>query len=236
MKRVSIHFFALITLAFSACQNDQPINPGTGANNVLVNSDFSTGTDGWTGDYTDYSVQQEGIMDFSFKHEPLPAPLNTAEKALKISGSNRSDDMFMFVKRKVTGLKANTDYRLKFDLEMASQYADNSVGIGGSPAKAVFLKVGASATEPVKVKKNDYYELSIDKGNQSSGGKDMIVIGHVGAGDDVTQYKLIQRTNQETPFTAKTNDKGELWVIVGTDSGFEGITTLYYNKIKVTAL
>lgn len=234
MKRVSIHFLALVALAFTACQNDETVNPGT--NNVLVNSDFNTGTDGWTGDYTDYGVQQEGIMDFSFKHEGLPAPLSTTDKALKLSGSNRSDDMFMFVKRKLTGLKANTEYQLRFDLEIASQYGDNSVGIGGSPGSSVFLKVGASATEPVKVKKNDFYELSIDKGNQSSGGKDMVVIGHVGAGNDVTQYKLIQRNNGEKAFKAKTNDKGELWVIVGTDSGFEGITTLYYNRIKVTAI
>ncbi|GAA4466669.1 hypothetical protein GCM10023189_49170 [Nibrella saemangeumensis] len=235
MKRVTIQLFALVALAFTACQKDQ-IVPGPGENKVLINSDFSAGTDGWTGDFTDYDVQQESIMDFSFRHEALPAPLNTSEKALKISGSNRSDDMFMFVKRKVTGLKANTEYRLQFDLEIASQYADNSVGIGGSPALAVYLKAGASATEPVKVKKGTYYDISIDKGNQSSGGKDAMLLGHVGAGDDVNQYKLIQRSNKEQPFTAKTNDKGELWVIIGTDSGFEGITTLYYNKIKVTAL
>ena len=60
------------------------------------------------------------------------------------------------------------------------------------------------------------------------------MLGNIGAGDDATQYKLIQRSTAE-PITAKTNGTGELWLLVGTDSGFEGLTTLYYNKIKVVA-
>lgn len=227
--------YGLLGLAalVSACQQDN--DSVTPDNGVVVNSDFKQNTDSWTGDFTDYSTQQDSIMEFSLTHKGLPAPLDTTKKALRITGSNRSDDMFMFVKRKVTGLTANTTYQLRFDIELASMYADNSVGIGGSPGGSVYLKAGASAAEPAKVKENDFYHLNLDKGNQAEGGKDLIVLGNVGAGTDVTQYKLIQRDNAAKTFSAKTNDKGELWVIVGTDSGFEGITTLYYNKIKVTA-
>jgi hypothetical protein len=30
------------------------------------------------------------------------------------------------------------------------------------------------------------------------------------------------------------NSRGELWLLVGTDSGFEGLTALYYQRIDVT--
>nr|WP_293835061.1 hypothetical protein [uncultured Arsenicibacter sp.] len=233
MKRTFMYGLLGLAALVSACQQDN--DSVTPDNGVVVNSDFKQNTDSWTGDFTDYSTQQDSIMAFSLTHKGLPAPLDTTKKALRISGSNRSDDMFMFVKRKVTGLTANTTYQLRFDIELASMYADNSIGSGGSPGGSVYLKAGASATEPAKVKENDFYHLNLDKGNQAEGGKDLIVLGNVGAGTDVTQYKLIQRDNATKTFSAKTNDKGELWVIVGTDSGFEGITTLYYNKIKVTA-
>ena len=75
-------------------------------------------------------------------------------------------------------------------------------------------------------------ELNIDKGNQSVGGKDMIPIGNVGVSDTTTRYTLIRRANS-TPLVKSTNSLGELWLIVGTDSGFEGLTDIYYGSIKV---
>jgi hypothetical protein len=35
-------------------------------------------------------------------------------------------------------------------------------------------------------------------------------------------------------FNARTASDGSLWIAIGTDSGFEGITTLYYDRIAVT--
>jgi hypothetical protein len=35
-------------------------------------------------------------------------------------------------------------------------------------------------------------------------------------------------------FTIRTDANGEVWVCIGTDSGFESRTTLYYNQITLT--
>jgi hypothetical protein len=35
-------------------------------------------------------------------------------------------------------------------------------------------------------------------------------------------------------FTITTDANGEVWVCIGTDSGFEATTTLYYNQITLT--
>ncbi|MCD4693477.1 MAG: T9SS type A sorting domain-containing protein, partial [Calditrichales bacterium] len=40
--------------------------------------------------------------------------------------------------------------------------------------------------------------------------------------------------NISHPFPITTDAGGEVWLIIGTDSGFEATTTLYYNKIDVT--
>lgn len=198
--------------------------------------DFNAGVQGWTGGFTDYSVVQDSAMfEFKLGQTKLPAPLDTTKKGFRIEGMNRSDDLFMFIKTKLVNLAPNTTYDVLFSVDFASMYGDSLVGIGGSPSKSVYLKAGASGTEPVKVRKDDQYVLNVDKGNQSTGGKDAVLLGDVSIGNTgQMKYKTINRNNGSGPaLKAKTNDKGELWVFVGTDSGFEGLTTLYYQRVRV---
>jgi hypothetical protein len=219
-----------ILLTFSACQQENvPLQPG-----LPYHSNFQTDADGWTADIVDYGTAQDSIMEFKSTRTSLPTPLDANRKSLMLESMNRSDDAFMFLKKKVTGLQPNTDYALTFEIELASQYATNSVGAGGSPGSSVYLKAGATAIEPIKEKKDNFYSLNIDKGIQANDGEDAIVLGDVGTGDDVTGYKLITRSNANKPFMARSNNQGELWLLIGTDSAFEGLTTLYYSSIKVT--
>ncbi|MBD2705489.1 hypothetical protein IC229_33065 [Spirosoma sp. BT702] len=217
-----------------ACQ-DQKV-PDPEVNKMSTSTDFQSNIEDWSADFTDYGVAQENSMEFKSDRQNLPDPLDKNRKALMVSGQNRSASMFMFIKKKISGLQPNTEYKLLFEVELASKYPVNSVGIGASPSLGVILKAGASSTEPVKVKNGDYYNLNLDKGDIISEGKDLITLGHVGIDNESDQYALIQRNNKEKIFTAKTNDSGELWLIVGTDSGFEGLTTLYYTNVKVTPL
>ncbi|MGV3557664.1 hypothetical protein [Larkinella arboricola] len=228
MKQVKWAVAAFCLLIGAACQNDEVVPDGP----VTINSDFKTNTDGWAAEITDYPLDQKDILEFQSGHKALPAPLDSSKKAFMVSSHNRPDDLFMFLKKKVTGLRPNQTYKVSFEVELASMYANNSAGIGGSPGSSVFLKAGASTIEPKSVKEGNEYRLNIPKGNQAEDSDTVPVLGTIGAGDDVTQYKLIQRKT-EKPITVKTNDAGELWLLVGTDSGFEGVTTLYYNTIKV---
>jgi hypothetical protein len=199
--------------------------------------DFSTADQGWTGDFADYPEGDSIGYELLFKHDTLPTNLNQnkTKKALLISGNNGSDDLFMFVKRKLSGLRPNATYELLFNIQLASNAPTNAVGVGGAPGESVYLKVGATLEEPKKeLDVDNMLRMNIDKGNQSEDGEDMIVIGHVGVAPTTTQYASISRNNNSTSsFIATTDSNGELWLIVGTDSGFEGTTTLYYMKIDV---
>lgn len=217
-------------LTFTACQQEStPLQPG-----LPYQSSFQRDNDGWVAEITDYGTAQSDIMEFKSAHQGLPAPLDATRKSILIESMNRSDDAFMFLKRRVTGLTPNTDYSLIFDIELASKYPANSIGIGGSPGSSVFLKAGASAIEPVKILKDGFYTINIDKGAQNNEGANAILLGNISSGSETDDYALISRSNIDKPFIARSSDKGELWLLVGTDSGFEGLTTLYYSRINVT--
>jgi hypothetical protein len=201
---------------------------------VTVTFDFFDDASGWIGDFSDYPVGEEEFYELNYGFSHLPSPLDTMKGALKISGNNHSDDLFMFIKYRVMGLRADASYKVNFDIEFASNAPTNAMGVGGAPGEGVTMKVGAVTRQPAKVAgDDDFYTMNLDKGNQSASGTDMFAIGHIGVSDTTTVYTLINRNNNSNPFVVTADNYGEFWVIIGTDSGFEATTTLYYRKIKL---
>ena len=224
MKKCTL--FLVLPVLFS-CSKDE-VAP---SQEEQFSYDFKSGPEGWTGGFSDYSGPEEDY-ELVFEYSHLPPPLDTQEGALKLSGWNMSDDLFMFVKKEIKGLKPNAEYSLLFNVEFASNVGKDMFGIGGSPGESVYVKVGATAIEPRKVVEARGYRMNIDKGNQSTSGADMITIGNFANGTEENSYVLKTVAN-ESPFKVVTNPEGSLWLTVGTDSGFEGTTTIYYNNIKV---
>ena len=202
-----------------------------------VSFDFNQSEDGWKADFSDLPSNGEdsSFYELKYAYTNLPANLGT-QKAIMLSGNNHSDDLFMFIKRKISGLIPNTPYTLVFEVELASNAPKGSVGIGGSPGESVYLKAGASGIEPVKIIQSDRYVLNVDKGNQSTAGSNSVILGDIAIPSPAYEYALITRSNASRagqPFIAQSNNNGEIWLMVGTDSGFEGTTTIYYTKVKV---
>lgn len=195
---------------------------------------FDEDAQGWEGDFADYPVGVEEFYELEYSHTRLPAPLDTTRGALMLSGSNRSDDLFMYIKRRITNLLPETVYHITFHVEFASNVADGMAGIGGSPGESVYVKAGAAAGEPDRIIDDmDYYRMNIDIGNQSQDGSDMVVIGDFSNNTDQEVYTIKAVANDNQAFSVLSSDTGELWIIVGTDSGFEGTTTIYYSNIRV---
>ena len=194
---------------------------------------FTTGEEGWIANFADYPAGEEVFYELDFQWSPLPNPLDTNQNSLFITGINHSDDLFMYIKKNITGLLPNTAYTVTFDIEFASIYPTNAVGVGGAPGEGVTMKAGVTLVEPISFIEDDTVFINIDKGNQTNGGIDMDVIGHVGVADDTTEYTLITNNNFPEPFAITTDSNGEVWLIIGTDSGFEATTALYYNQIDV---
>ena len=114
------------------------------------------------------------------------------------------------------------------------------VGIGGSPGESVYVKAGAVNYQP-EVNEGDDGNLyiNVDKGFQSNGGKEMITLGTI-ANPNIdlenytgVEYAIMTLDNQDNAFSVTSDSQGTVWVIVGTDSGFEGLTRIYYDQVSV---
>lgn len=194
--------------------------------------DFKNDSYEWYGDFADYPVDDSIAYELTFAYTNLPANLGSG-KALLLSGNNHSDDLFMFLKKKISGLSPNTEYAASFEVKFATNAARNSVGIGESPGESVFLKAGSFNEEPRKVNHDGYYTMNLDKGNQSTRGENMVVIGTISSASTNGVYYALETRNNITSFVARTNQNGDLWIIVGTDSGFEGTSAIYYTEISL---
>lgn len=194
--------------------------------------DFTASDEGFAAGFADlppnYNTTQYLLQS---SRTNLPANLG-GKPALFISGVNRSDDLWMYWKRKVTGLLPNTVYEATFDLELASAAPAGMVGVGGAPGESVFLKAGASTAEPIAViGQKGWLRMNVDKGNQSQPGIAASLLGHAAKPDDRTgNYAIIRRDNRSSRLRATTATDGSLWLFFGSDSGFEGLTSLYYTK------
>lgn len=233
MKKVIPLFLVLAGIVPLACENGESPSPSV----IELTYGFESNEEEWTGGFCDLPEDGLEIYDLDISYAPLPEETRVSENSIRIQGHNRSDDLFMFLKKYLTGLEPLTAYRITFEIELASQYPKNSAGIGGSPGGAVFLKAGATTQEPItevlEVSGRPYLQMNIDKGNQSQDGTDMYNIGTIGIEGEEFEYELITRSNDDRPLQVSTDSDGDLWLIVGTDSGFEGLTVLFYNKIRI---
>ncbi len=76
--------------------------------------------------------------------------------------------------------------------------------------------------------------MNVDIGSQSNGGENAVVLGNVAnslpcEGSQRWELKQVSGTGQAIEVTS--DRAGAVWFFVGTDSGFEATTSLYYTWI-----
>lgn len=202
--------------------------------------DFDTGGNGWSAGFADLPANADSSYELmTDPNAVLPESVRGADnKGYRIVSHNRSDDAFSFLKRQVGGLVPRARYRATFTLTFASDAPEAFAGIGGSPGLGVVVKAGATAGEPNAVPLSgnpDFLVMNIDKGDNSSGGANATVQGNVGIPGETAVYALKTLTTPPGREVSVTADsEGRVWLLVGTDSGFEGRTDLYHTEIRAT--
>jgi len=233
-------FCALLTFGCSDSDDDHdrdaasPDAPAT----VTAAFGFEEGLQGWEGGFSDYTFEFADMDSLTYAYRELPEGLNMPGGAPYVSGANSADDLFMFMKRQLddaAGLLPDTTYKIDFHIEFATDSPSGCMGIGGAPGEAVRVKAGATTDEPEVVVEDEAYRMNIrkDRGLDPEEKLDMVTIGHVGnnAGD-CHDWVWEIKTLEYEGFEAATDENGRIWLIVGTDSGFEGTTSLYYTNIE----
>ena len=207
---------------------------------ITFSYNFNTSNEGWKGGFADLPVDyNKDIYALQYARALLPIDSNNVTNyGLELKGANRSDDLFMFLTKKMDKLTPNTTYKVKLDFAMYTKESDGMSGIGGSPSESVYVKAAVLNKEPKAVQRKDggglYFRMNIDKGSQSQAGADVKILGNIAKPD--TEKEGFQRVTMSYNATVKTNAQGELFLLIGTDSGYEGLTTLYFDDIRVQAV
>lgn len=212
----------------SSSDDDDDIPPQPGD---VTNFRFTlTPVSRWEAGFADYPVGGEEFYELDSGFGAVPEPV-VNESGLMVTGANRSDDLFMFVTSEFGVLEPNQRYDLVFEIVFATDSPAGCVGIGGAPGESVYVKAGATTFRPEALDMGTgNLEMNISKGNQSTSGSDAITIGNVAVETDCGMPEFVVKTLRSEPgsFTLTTDATGQAWLLFGTDSGFEGTTTVYW--------
>jgi hypothetical protein len=195
--------------------------------------DFNVSRYDWSGDYADYKIKDSSQVRFQFDRKKVPEAMGSDRQSVFLSGDNLGENLFLFIKKKITGLTPNTDYTIAFDVELICE-------VGQLSDDSIWLKAGATMMEPKKTLQGEFMRMDIDKGPSSSNGQDMIIIGTIDTSANNTdwqEYGLIQSgisSSQGLYVTAKTNASGDVWLILGIESQHEGTISAYITKAIIT--
>lgn len=236
------NFFFILMLAvvlpFTSCNDDETIESKT----VVLETDFSkvataNPPGGWAALFAEYPDGANEFYELTSGLKNLPEPLDQTKKAFMLSGNNHSDALQMWLVKQLSGLAPESKYSIATEVELASKYPDGSVGIGGSPGNSVHL-VSKFSTQGYTLEmgksKSDNVKLVLKKVEALPESVMELDLGDVSITSDQYVYKLITRYKSSDTNVAVTDKDGKLWAFVGTWSGFEGVTTLYYTRIKFT--
>ncbi len=189
----------------------------------FVNFDLGRSCAGWQAGFADYYAGQESFFELAWACANEPTDLN---RGLFITGSNHSDDLFMFIKHPIHGLKPLTPYRIEAGVQFRSKAPTGCAGIGGDPGANVYVKFGATTEEPSTIIEDGAVRMNVDIGHQSFGGADAQVIGNIATSFTDCHNERYELKELETlsPLITRSDRRGTLWIFV---------TSLIYAQVRV---
>ncbi len=196
--------------------------------------DFADDAQGWTGGFSGYPAGMEDSLELFAGYLPLPGELNADKKTLTISGKNPQKNLFYFVKKQVKRLRPNTTYQVYFDVQFVVETRE------GNPYDGeVFVKFGAFHEEPEVMKSmpdgiSDVNKevLNVEIGpTPEEGGTYVQSMGALVL-PSVGESKIFKASNKERRIVVNTDDKGNLWLLVGFDSTVDAHLAFYFENIN----
>ena len=215
-------------LATYSCGGGESISP---VPPTTITLDFTGGNANGVGAvFFSYPVGQESFYELESGIRTLPFPLDQHQTGFLLSGNNHSDSLNMTTKIRLTGLKTLTTYKVTFQVKLATNVPHGCLGIGGSPGEAVVVWAAANAEEPQRIiEPLNWYTISalyknrVDLGDISNSQTDCF--------HGTYEPKTLASS---TPYSVTTDAQGSSWALIGTRSGFEGKTTLYYTELRLS--
>ena len=142
-----------------------------------------------------------------------------------VSGQNEDRDLCMYLVGQLEGLQPGVKYSVIVAVDLASNHQGESV----------WLRAGAASERPHwTVDEEGWYRVVPDMGAMSWEGEHGVPMGTIAKPEDGTEdYVALSRTSHGLILTARADEDGRIWVLFGTDSTFEGPTSIYYTSVTI---
>jgi len=242
-SRLSI---ALLVLAvFAGCSSSGPevdpeVQPG------VFEFDFDTGRQGWEPIFVGVPKDKEGGEDLASQveteadHRALPDEVEKEGEALFAHGFTGTPGLGLFFRRRVTGLAPGTRYRVSFEVEIASDVGEGCFGAGGSPSSTRIHTVAVPRKPSREVKEDrltDFYVFDYEATAEAMASPTS-ALGTIANGLPCKEaseigwpFRLKTLSSEPDFWRVTTGEKGEVWLLVGSITTFNGKTSLYYNEV-----
>lgn len=200
---------------------------------TIVETDFRETVENWDPFFTGYNVGWEDKMNLTSDYRSLPNPLDDDDNAYFISAVNNSDDVKMLFRKQVTSLEPNTTYRVNYTIRFATNEPHGCPGIGGSPGESVKVIADATEERPEPFIDDDYYLLNVQYRHHDNAGEwyQNAILGNIANSRECEEdevYEIKELNSVPLHSTVTSDENGNVWLLFGTRSGFEGETELYY--------
>jgi hypothetical protein len=246
MKRtLTLVLLSLFALQLSAMPRKRAVRSAPPPPVLTFSFDFTGGSgQGWEAGFADYSPGME--VRTTGEIRLLPPEIGSGT-AWYLSGWNVSDDLFSFLRRGLDrrdGIIPGQNYLITYTVTLATNAGPECGGVGGAPGESVSIKLGGAShrPEPVLIPASrsasgfDFIQMNIDKGNQSQGGVHGSTAGTVTSEEPIpcggAVFAPLVRYHEHR-YAIRSSPDGDLWLLFGTDSGFEGFNQIYVQKIDV---
>jgi hypothetical protein len=227
-----------LALALTACggsdntSTKQPVGspapaPAPTPTASTITIDFNKGIDGWTAGVADYHDGTEPT-ETGAGWSKLPVPFTGMGYYMR--SHNNSDDVFTFAKRQFSGLVPNAKYTLTFEMSYATSAPTAAWASAARAARTSTWWPPSPPTSPsgqAKQRQPLSPELrSRRPGRLRQAGQGAGPQGIDGLDCGGTEFaKATRKSDEAIAFTADKD--GKFWIVLGTDSAFEGTNDLY---------
>lgn len=193
-------------------------------------------------DAADFAVEHPLNSSIEKQLSSLPVPYEYRQ-GIKFSWNNYNQDIKGFIKKKVTGLKANSEFEVDFSVNILTYMSEECLGVGGSPGRDVTIKAGVLPAEPIKMIDESglfpTYRLNIS--DDLFGGEDTVYLGNIGLPilcDETfwQQEKVweIKSVINEDDVIIESNTRGDAWLYLSLDSGVGSVSEVYIIDYQIT--
>jgi len=230
MNRIFIAVFLSCLFACSSEMDSQV--------DLLTAFDFDSGAQQWKGGISDYPLELEDSLYVQPTVNTDHVANSFAQEGssgLNISGDNPHGDLFYYFYRKVSGLQPEKRYKLDFEFLIYTRLVDKPAKLSSDE---LYLKMGAVNYQPELEKvvwrnSMDYKALNIDKGDiNSDSGQDAINVGSIKEYVSETP-EVISGNTFDDNFEIESNKAGEIWILIGVDSGIKSSITFGMEALTV---